>query len=125
MNVGDAFVNVNPDTPSHLWIVITAPTAEAAEVGIVNLTSRNPPCDDTCIVTHEEHPFVHHDSIIEYRRGKLVANHVLDSAYDHGYLRMHQRASPELLRRIQEGALTSRHTKQALQAAVRATLNRS
>lgn len=91
-------------------------------VGIVNLTTRNPPCDDSCVITEGEHPFVEHESIIHYRQGQLVEDQVLEDAKQHGYIEMRQPFSRGLLRRVQEGALASRYTQQGIQEAVRSTL---
>ena len=121
MNVGDTFLNLNPDTPSHLWVVIAGPTAED-EVAIVNLTTKTLASDDTCVVTKGEHPFVQHATIIDYRRGKMIAKRTLDGAQEHGYLLTQAPVARALLRRIQEGALASRFTQQAIQAAVRPIL---
>lgn len=116
MNIGDAFINVDPGSLSHLWVII----AKAAEhVAIVNFNSRpsfSP--DDTCIINEGEHPFVVRDTIVNYRLATLVVDAVLESAKAHGYIDMQDAVSDELLRRIQEGALSSPYTPQKIQTAV-------
>ena len=124
MNLADTFVNLNPGSPSHLWVVITRPTTQG-EIAIVNFTTKRQSSDDSCVVSVDEHPFVQTETVVAYRFGQIVKDRVLDSGRQHGYLRTHQPVSSELLRRIQQGALASPYTMQAIQDAVRATVGRS
>ena len=52
----------------------------------------------------------------------MVDDEILENAKSHGYFLLQPSVSPLLLRRIQDGALASRFTQQAIQDAVRATL---
>ncbi len=120
MNLGDTFLNVNPESPRHLWVVITRSTVDG-KIGIVNLTTRKPSSDDSCIINPVEHSFIEHETIIEYRKGSMIEDRTLERARMNGYVQMRTPVSPILLKRIQEGALASRFTQKAIQAAVRAT----
>jgi hypothetical protein len=122
LEVGDAFVNVDPGSPSHLWVVIAK---SSDDVAIVNFTSKTSlSADESCVITKGEHSFVAHDTIVLYRAAKMPKGAVLDSARDHKYLEMYDRVSPALLLRIQQGALTSPFCPMKIQAAVRKMLGR-
>lgn len=120
MNVGDAFVNVDPGSLTHLWIVIAK---SSDSVVIVNFTTKPSfSHDDTCTVTKGEHPFVVHETIVNYRQSQVVDDAVLEGAKAHGYIEMRDAVSPGLLRRIQEGAIASPYAPQKVQSAVQAAL---
>ena len=121
MKLGDTFLNLNPDSPEHLWIVVSHPT-ESGDVAIVNLTTRRLDSDDTCVVYPGEHPFVQHESVVAYDRAQLVQQQLLTSLEQRGYSRRMQQVSDSLLERIQQGALDSDFTPQKIQAAVRNTV---
>lgn len=122
MNLGDTFFGALSGGTRHLWVVITNPNS-AGEVAIVNLTTRKPPCDDSCIVTPGEHPFVAQESIAWYRRATLAQITDLRNAVQQGLIDPDTRVSSALLQRLQQGAIASIYAKQAVQTAVQATLN--
>ncbi len=74
-----------------------------------NLTSRDWDSDQTCVIRVGEHPYVVRDSVIAYRFGELLTPHhiarlQLLAPKEHGPV------SPQLLLRIQEGAIKSDQT---------------
>lgn len=77
MTLGDTFVNLNPTSRSHLWVVISNETPEGWI--IVNLTARRPPCDDSCIVRPGDHLWVSHDSIVGYARAQVLSQIAVDA----------------------------------------------
>jgi hypothetical protein len=92
----------------HLWIVITDPRPEDGKCVAVNLTSyKNNQGDTNCEVAVGEHPFVKHLSVVIYGNAMLVEPGVLEDLEYNGLLEERERVSPELLARIQEGALRS------------------
>jgi len=121
MNLADTFINVNPGSPDHLWVVITRPTTQG-EIAMVNFATRRPPCDDSCIIAVGEHPFVTSETIILYSRGQMTTDAFLEHAKQHFIIQERSPVSDALLERIQLGALDSTYTKQAIQNAVLETL---
>jgi hypothetical protein len=122
LDLGEAFfLNVDPGEVRHLWVVIARAADDAA---IVNFTTRTPSSpDESCIVAAGEHPFVVHDTVVNYAAGKLIGHAELEGARAHRLLEVHpDRVSPELLLRIQEAALASPYTARKVKAAVRRTL---
>ena len=121
MQPGDTFLfNLDPGEMRHLWIVIAK---QSGQVAIVNFTSKTPDSmDDSCIITADEHPFVVRDTVVNYRLGKMGDDSALEGAKAHGLLEIQEPVSPEILRRIQEGALASPYAAQKIQQTVQAEL---
>lgn len=121
---GETFIGY--DLGNHLWIVLSLPT-EHGEIALVNLTThgRSGGCGNHCVVVQPgEHPFVRGDSCVHYRKAVLGLAAPLDAAWNQQTLRTRASVDPELLRRIQEGALAAPETEDGVKAAVRATLER-
>lgn len=124
MNPGETFIGY--DLGNHLWVVLSLPT-EHGKIALVNLTThgRSARCGDHCVVVQPgEHPFVRRDSCVHYRKAILGLAAPLDADRNQRTLRTHAPVEPELLRRIQEGALAAHETEDGFKAAVRATLER-
>ena len=120
LTIGSAFVNQNPSSPEHLWIVV-AVTKEGNAV-IFNVTTTRPGCDATCPIVVGDHPFVKHDSVIAYGRGQLVTPETFAVLQKAG-CSMERAASVELVNRIREGAMKSPFTPQRLQVAIAAIVS--
>lgn len=58
-----------------------------------------------------------------YRKAELVAVAPLSEGRTNGTLRQHEPLSRVLLRRVQDGALSSRYTSRVVKAAVQWTLD--
>jgi hypothetical protein len=115
LTIGSAFVNQNPGSPEHLWIVVAV--TKDGDAVIFNITTVRQGCDMTCPVTDRDHPFVRHDSVVAYGRGQLISPGIF-AALQHAGCSMERTASPELVNRIREGAMKSRFTPQKLQIAI-------
>ena len=113
------------DAAGHLWVVLSNETA-AHQVVVVSLTSHNKSsCGEHCtVIAPAEHPWIEHDSCVFYRRTDLNPVLPLDNDKARGMLRQSAPFSPDLLLRVQEGALTSRFTTAAVKAAIAETLGR-
>ena len=61
MNAGDTFqpANGTVDRFVHLWVIISDPQQDSAEVLIVSLTAYHPKKDTACILEPGDHPFLH------------------------------------------------------------------
>ena len=122
MNPGETILGF--DLGNHLWVVLSTPTADG-QIALANLTThgRLATCSDSCvIVSSGEHPYVVRDSCVYYRGALLNPVAPLDGAKAIGVLQQHEPCSPELLRRIQDGALASRFGAGVVKAAIQATL---
>ena len=117
MRLGDTFLNLNPGSPEHLWIVITDPEVLPFMV-IVNLTSYRFGCDDTCRVVAGEHSFVSRDSVVAFERAQLLTPQQLQFIEGNGHCRMHEPVTAELIGRIQQGVIASEFTPQKVRSIV-------
>ena len=92
----------------HIWIVITDPNKDG-ECVIVNVTSYKAICDNTVVLKKGDHPYIHHDSIIEYFDARITTSEKLKAAVNGGAAIPKQDCPPQTLKKIQEGALKSPH----------------
>lgn len=106
--IAPGFTFLSP-TPSydteHLYVVIAV--IDASEVLFVNITSKKQNSDRSCELTKGDHPFITHESVINYADAKKAQINMLESAIKNNIMKSHQPVSPELLGRILNGALES------------------
>ena len=114
------------DAQDHLWIVLSRPTASGT-IALANLTTHRPQQKthrDSCVLVERgEHPFVKHLSCVAYHRAAMKPGLPFDSSVRRGRLVEHPRVSPDLLYRIQIGALATPRIRARVVEAVRATLD--
>lgn len=103
---GDVFIPLDPGLPRHPWVVISNPTPDG-DVILVNLTTKREDSDTTCILTVGDHPRVRHDTVVSYIDSKLVSISGLRGLKAGGRLSLQDPLRPEVLLRIQTGALQS------------------
>lgn len=117
MKAGDTFHIPLPGTSldSHLWVVISDPAQDAANILIVNFTTLRQDSDTACVLQAGEHPFVKHATCVNYAGAKVVSEANLTALLQAGYLRHHASVSATLLQRLREGAALS--TRMALDHA--------
>lgn len=117
MKVGDTFLLRYPIVDDkHLWIVAYD---RDGSIIIFNFTTRWPNSDITCPVEVGEHPFVKYPSVISYQHGRLFPPAAVGALLSHGIEKRLDAVSPQLLGRIQEGALRSPFTPQKLKKLMR------
>jgi hypothetical protein len=92
---------------SHLWVVISDPVVDAERVLIVNFTTRRKDSDPACILQAGEHPFVHHETCVNYAGAKVVSRAQIQILLQRGLLSSHTSLSVNLLKRIRDGAAAS------------------
>lgn len=125
MNPGETFRGF--DFQNHLWMVLSSATRDG-RVAVANLTThgRARSCGTGCVIVRPgEHPFVVRDSCVHYQKATMAIEELLDDAKERRTLDLHTPLSAEVLRRVQDGALESRHADRTFRDAVRATLGRS
>lgn len=110
----NTFLSDTEITPSgkekrHLLIVITDPDSDSNQV-VVSVTSlkNNPRQDHSCILHPSDHKFIQHDSIIDFKRTRIMSFSEIFNGIQHGFLLQKEDISNELLLRIQESAKISR-----------------
>ena len=105
MEAGDCFRFRERD--DHLWIVLSDPQQNPDQVLVVNLTTVTRRKDTTCILRPGDHPFVRHDSCVNYHDGRVYSNSCLDSLLARDKIRPEDRLDAPILQRIREGAILS------------------
>ncbi len=87
--------------------MISDPVVDPARVLIVNFTTRRKDSDLACVLRAGEHPFVHHETCVNYAGAKVVSEAQIQTILRKGLLSNHAAVSPGLLQRIREGAAAS------------------
>lgn len=117
--IGAAFKNTDNATPDHLWVVCSKPTTDS-RVAVLNLTSFRDGCDGTCRISAGEHPFVVKETIVAYQHHAMMTREAFDILVSRGWYHPWPDLSAGLLRRIQEGALSSKYLPEKEKVAIRA-----
>jgi hypothetical protein len=88
-------------------VVISDPTIDPQRVLIINFTTRRKDSDPACILQAGEHPFVHHETCVNYAGAKVVTGDQIQTLLQKGLLTDHTALSAALLKRIRDGAAAS------------------
>ncbi len=114
------------DANDHLWVVLSHPT-RADTIAVADPTTHRPHRKrhgQFCLLIEPgEHPFVRHTSCVAYHRATMKAVRPFDSNIRIGRFLEYQPFAPDLLNRIQQGALAAPHIRGRIVAAIRATLD--
>jgi hypothetical protein len=102
----------------HLWIVVSLPTAEG-HVALVSFTTRRWNSDASCVVQAGEHPWVKHETVVEYEKARVFDLPTQQKVLANKMLRPQADVSRSLLQRIQLGALSSDLAAQKVQALIK------
>ena len=87
--------------------MISDPSIDPQRVLIVNFTTRRKDSDPACILQAGEHPFVHHETCVNYAGAKVVTGAQIQKLLKKGLLTNHAALSAALLKRIRDGAAAS------------------
>jgi len=101
----------------HLFVICTDELPDGNFLAF-NLTSRDWDSDQTCVIQPSEHRYVSRPSVVAYKFGELLTPTHIDrlqmlAPQDYGPV------SPNLLQRIQQGALASQETPDRLKNILR------
>lgn len=99
MQSGDTLLAVD-GTDDHLWIIISDTDTDPDELVIVCLLSWQEYHDQACILHPGDHPFVKHDTCVNYPSATLAHRTKLESLLKAGNLKAKAPVSAELLGRI-------------------------
>ena len=102
-----------PGDGRHLFIFINNP-GENEDGVLACLSSMHAHADRTCIVNPGDHPFVRHESYIDYRHCRTDSIAHLTTLLEKGYVTRREDASDELVERILDGARRSEHTRRRI-----------
>jgi hypothetical protein len=106
----------------HLWVVCTLPDAERRVIAI-NMTTMRLGSDTSCIIRNNEHPYVAHDTVMNYEQAIEW-----DISAQQGILDRPESCPPKapvrdvILTRIQNGALKSTFASPKVQQRIRESM---
>jgi hypothetical protein len=107
VKIGDTFLRADSDR--HLWVVLSDPEKDPENVLLVNMTTWNATKERACILHTGDHPWITHETCINYGDAVVTTLAKLLSAKDGGALRLHQAFAAIVVRRMLDGAAQSVH----------------
>lgn len=102
----------------HLWIVVTEPH-RSFETVIVKLTTLRFDRDRTVILQRGAHPFIKHETVVQYGDALIVDGRQIDLRIQEGTAVAHQPCSASMLELVQDGLLASEFTPRRVTAFCR------
>lgn len=104
-----------PGTKMHLFAILLDPITvdgygSQPQVLLASVESIKPGIilDDSCLLGPGDHPFIEHDSFVNYRHTRLETARHIEARINDGVFVLKEPCSPELIRRIIQGAMQSR-----------------
>lgn len=98
--------------PPHLWFVLTDP--DPSKVVAVRVVTARPHTDKTVVLGAGDHPFIRHESNVDYGSATFLVVSKLQSALEAGRCHPEPDMSPDLLERVRRGLLASPRTIHAI-----------
>ena len=105
MKAGDTFLI--PTLDDHLWIVLSGPTVDADNVVVVCLLTWQDHYDQACVLSAGDHPFVKHETCVNYPDCRLVQDTWLEAKRTAGQLKAKAPVSAVVLERVRTSAHAS------------------
>lgn len=100
----------------HLVVIISDPIKDSGRIVLAALTTRESWKDDACVLYPDDHPFITHDTCIDYANpGRWLTLSGLLAKIDSGEIAIRERMSPDVMGRIMQGASDTKHMPMDLQ----------
>jgi len=99
-----------PVGSSHLWFVLTDPDSESDQVVAVMVVTARPHTDKTVTLSAGEHPFIKHDSSLDFGGTRRFQTARLRSALRSGRCELAENMSTTLLAKARAGLMASSRT---------------
>ena len=116
MECGDTFMIEDEDgEDEHLHVLLTIPSL-AGEVVTASISTRRSRSETLVCVHPGEHPFIHLESVVLYHFSAIRTCAAIEAAIKSGAARPKEKASPELVRRMQAGLIDSDFTPPGVRA---------
>lgn len=103
----------------HLWIVLTEPEGDPLQVVIVNLTTKRSGSDETVVLKVGAHPFIKHETCVNYSDAQIVKVEALMRAATSGFFDIPDAMDSAVLSAIQQGLLESPLTPRKIKSFCR------
>jgi len=98
--------------PPHLWFVLTDP--DPSKVVAARVVTARPHTDKTVILAAGDHPFVRHDSSVDYGSATFLVVGKVQAAIKAGRCHLQPDMSAALLEQVRKGLLASPRTMHAV-----------
>ena len=89
---------------NHLYVVISDPAKHDGKCVIVNVTTQRAISDTTCVLQPGEHPFLKHNSVINYEDAIKTSAAAIEMSLKKGLVCSHSDMPSKVLERIIAGA---------------------
>lgn len=99
-----------PKDKSHLFFLLNE-GADTDGAVLAPVCSIHPRADTTCLLHPGDHPFIDHESYIDYRQCRTDPFRHLGDCIQSGYFQRKEDASDELIERIAQGVYLSKHVR--------------
>ncbi len=94
----------------HLYVVVII-VNNNDEAILVNITTKKENSDISCILNIGDHDFIDRESVINYKEAIKPKIEFLKANIQNNKIFPHKPVSADLLKRIQDGAVNSKHMK--------------
>lgn len=98
------------DAAPHLWLVLTEPDGQSPKVVAAAVRTLRPYSDRTVVLQVGDHPFIKHDSTVDYGSARYFRVDKIVAAMKRGTCHLRSDLAPAVLGRVQRGLLESPHT---------------
>jgi len=116
MKCGDTFMIEDEDEEAeHLHVLLTTPSL-AGEVVTVSISTRRKRSETLVCIHPGEHPFIRVESVALFHFSAIRSCAAIEAAIKSGTARPKEKASPELVSRMQAGLLDSNFTPPGVRA---------
>lgn len=114
LRAGQAILWAGAGADRHLWLVLTDPDPETAQVVMVMVVTQRQHTDKTVTLASGDHPFIRHDSNIDYGSARPFPSAKIQAALKSGAAKIQPEMTPELLEKVCAGVLLSSRTIHAV-----------
>jgi len=98
VKLGATFLRVDSDR--HLWIILSDPEKSPDQVLLVNMTTLDERKESVCVLEAGDHPWITHQTCINYGDAVLTSLSKLLEAKDGGAVKPQESLSEAVLKRI-------------------------
>jgi hypothetical protein len=116
MECGDTFMIEDEDgSDEHLHVLLTSPSL-AGEVVTACISTRRRWSETIVCINPGEHPFISRESVVPYRFAAIRSCMAIEAAVKNGKARPKEKASSELVKKMQAGLIDSDFTPPGVRA---------
>ena len=100
----------HPVGPMHLWFLLTDPDPGTYRVVMVMVVSAQPHTDKTVVLGVGDHPWIRHESNVDFGSARFIPTSKLEAAQRGNRLILQAEMSDQLLSRVRNGLVLSSRT---------------